>query len=67
MKQRMKKNCEGCRASCILNSAKCELGYKVKSKLYEGCVAIGGIPQEVCPKPRTYDEYLKTPKKWEIE
>lgn len=55
----MKRTCSGCRALDNYPVLSCGLGYKTKvGKLYAGIV-IGIIPCEPCPKPITYNEFLK--------
>lgn len=63
----MKRNCKGCRALKYHIGPYCELGYKTKYVSEK----IGGfegnkdyyverlIPQEECPKPKTYAEYFR--------
>ena len=62
---RMKKSCDGCKASRNSISAyidhhvdgvTCDLGYKCVPK-YFGFVVVGGVPQEVCPKPVTWKQW----------
>ena len=53
----MKKTCNGCKAEIRINKIlRCELGYKVKHIKFRG-VYTGIIPDEECPKPRTWNEY----------
>jgi hypothetical protein len=56
----MKRNCNGCRALDRNNDYfTCDLGYKIEQLKVERVFNIGGKPLEECPKPKTYDEYLK--------
>jgi hypothetical protein len=60
MKQRIKKTCDGCRAS---EQGKCHLGFKIKTE-YRRSNIIANItyaiysPAEPCPKPKTYNQYI---------
>lgn len=53
----MKKTCDRCKAlhEGQGESFSCELGYAMNVEK--------GIPQEECPKPLTYSDLIKTPKK----
>lgn len=53
----LKRTCTGCRASNLMGLPyyRCELGYKVDK--------MKGRPLEECPKPKTYDELIKLPRK----
>ncbi|UUV26084.1 MULTISPECIES: hypothetical protein [Lysinibacillus] len=56
----MKRTCNGCRA--LENNRgyfHCDLGYKVEQKTVEKVINVGAKPKEECPKPTTYDNYLK--------
>jgi hypothetical protein len=57
---RMKKNCNYCRASYIdRRNAYCDLGYKVEAREVNNLMVYEGVPQEPCPKPKTYSAWLK--------
>ena len=59
MSLRKKKLCGECKAHTIFShTANCALGCKVKTKCFDGCIPIDGIPQEVCPRPMTYSKYI---------
>lgn len=45
---RLKKSCQGCRASEWHNE--CSIGYSCD----------GYVPKEPCPKPRTYDQLINS-------
>ena len=53
---RIKKNCDDCKAYEL---GRCTLGYKIKSKGVFMGIAVGGVPQEICPKPRTYNKLIE--------
>ncbi len=55
---RIKKTCHGCKAD---DNRGCLLGYKNENKTIKGFegLSAGRIPLEVCPKPKTNDEYIK--------
>lgn len=58
MAKRIKKDCHNCKAD---DHEGCLLGYKTEKiivKGYEG-LSGGNKPLEVCPKPRTNQQYLK--------
>jgi hypothetical protein len=62
----MKRNCNGCRASSrgFYNDYTCVLGYKVESVFSDKFVCYThGKPLEECPKPKTYDQYMKLERK----
>lgn len=61
----MKKSCNGCKCIIYDNewSAHCELGYKIEKDKTIKTHYLGEIikfkPLMDCPKPKTYDEFLK--------
>lgn len=56
----MKRTCNGCRALEQINGYfNCILGYKIEQKYVEQVFNVGAKPKEECPKPTTYEEYLK--------
>jgi hypothetical protein len=60
--RKMKRNCNACRASSkgFYGEYTCELGYKVDSNYsVKFSSYIEGKPLEECPKPKTYNEYMK--------
>lgn len=52
---RIKKNCFGCKA---LSLKSCILGYKITTYEILGVHGAGIKPLEICPKPKTMEEYI---------
>lgn len=52
---KMKRTCGRCRA--LEYNCTCDLGFKTK-KVYCMDVAVNAKPEEECPKPLTYAEYI---------
>ncbi len=67
----MKQHCYDCRAlGGFVNDLSCKLGYKidqVKKRVagLKGTFTYVPVPKELCPKPRTWTEYLDTPMRQE--
>lgn len=56
----MKRTCNGCRALEIRQGYfRCDLNYEVEQICVEQVINVGAKPKEKCPKPKTYNEYLK--------
>ncbi|MCK5016435.1 MAG: hypothetical protein KAS32_05110 [Candidatus Peribacteraceae bacterium] len=55
----MKRTCFGCRALDWNGQQKrCELGYRQATKYHRASLRSEPIPNEECPKPRTYDRFF---------
>lgn len=55
----MKKTCRLCKAEVRINKTlRCELGYRVKHTKHRG-IYMGIVPDEECPKPKTWNEYYR--------
>lgn len=63
MKKIKAKTCKECRA---FNNSRCVLGYKIKTEPIFYGISSRGKPLEPCPKPKTYDEYIKALKEHSI-
>lgn len=73
MLKRKAKSCEGCRGLnyvSFMHRYFCYLGYEIDTRPvhYKDGTEVGGghctpFPKELCPKPRTYKDYVKTERK----
>lgn len=62
---RLKRNCNGCRASGELEIGNntCGLGYKTAVKTELWGRPVQWKPLEECPKPKTYNDYFNAERK----
>ena len=59
----MYRTCDGCKADRDLDSKYCSLRYRRKLVKIAKGVHVWSSPDEICPKPRTWNKYFNTPER----